>query len=178
MTRDQVLMAVGYPPPIAPLARGHQLDLRWRLECRLRRLLQWQQRVVGPARQRRPHTQEVQLTGGRARHLNADAMRVTHAPDVAVVGGGPAGSIAATLLADAGLSRRRPRARALPALPHRRVAALRDDADPRGGRCAAAHRGARIPARSPAARSSGGGSASRGASGFARTRADVRTRSR
>jgi FAD-dependent halogenase len=30
-------------------------------------------------------------------------MGVTHAPDVAVVGGGPAGSVAATLLADAGL---------------------------------------------------------------------------
>ena len=47
-------------------------------------------------------------------------------PDVVVIGGGPAGSTASTLLAQQGYQVAALRARALPALPHRRVADPRD----------------------------------------------------
>src|SRR5262249_5702480 len=39
----------------------------------------------------------------RRRFINAAGMRVCRAPDVAIVGGGPAGSVAASVLAGAGL---------------------------------------------------------------------------
>ena len=54
-------------------------------------------------------------------------------PQVVVIGGGPAGSTASTLIAQKGRRVRIVRARALPALPHRRIAHPRDLLGARSG---------------------------------------------
>src|SRR5262249_33271654 len=46
---------------------------------------------------------ENRIDRGWKRSINAAGMRVSRSPDVAILGGGPAGSVAATVLADAGL---------------------------------------------------------------------------
>ena len=108
--RSDLREALGLTVPVHVVPRGHAAAVR---------------DEGPPVRRGGEATDGSRSDGTRDRARVADEMPGSD-PDVVVIGGGPAGSTVSTLIAQQGLSRPAVRARALSAVPHRRVADPRD----------------------------------------------------